>query len=218
MSRSRIIGKDQAGGAESFDFPAVDPTAADALRGAANGGAHLLTAGQLDTLQRQAQDEARQRGFEEGLAAGKTELASRIARLTTLGQAFAQPFQALEEAVEEEIVALAVQLACHLARREIERDPVVLQAAVHDCLAVLAPTVRDVTLYLNTEDAALFRGQLPAQAELKFKLAADPALARGDLRVASGSSLVDGTLLARCTEIIAATRTRSTGSVPEQRA
>jgi flagellar assembly protein FliH len=217
VSRSRIIGKDQAGGAASFDFPAVDPTAADALRGAAKGGAHLLTAGQLDTLQRQAQDEARQRGFEEGLAAGKAELTSRIARLTSLGQAFAQPFQALEQAVEDEIVALAVQLACHLVRREIERDPVVLQTAIHDCLAVLAPSVRDVTLYLNTEDAALFRGQLP-QPELKFKLATDAALARGDLRVASGSSLVDGSLVVRCAEIIAATRTRVGGGAPEQRA
>lgn len=206
MRRSRIIGKDQAGAAASFDFPAVDPTAADALRGATKGGAHLLTAGQLDTLQRQAQDEARQRGFDEGLAAGKTELAARVARLTALGQAFTQPFQALEQAVEDEIVALAVQLACHLVRREIERDPVVLQAAIHDCLAVLAPTVRDVTLYLNTEDAALFRGQLPPQAELKFKLSTDAALARGDLRIASASSLVDGTLAARCAEIIAATR------------
>jgi flagellar assembly protein FliH len=212
--RSRIIGKDQAAGAASFDFPPVDPTAADALRGAAKGSAHLLTAGQLDALTRQAQDEARQRGFDEGLAAGKAELVARIARLSALGQAFAQPFQALEQAVEEEIVALAVQLACHLVRREIERDPAVLQAAVHDCLAVLSPTVRDVTLYLSTEDMALFRGQLPAQADLKFKLATDAALARGDLRVASSSSLVDGTLAARCAEIIAATRVRAPMAEP----
>ena len=216
MKRSRIIGKDQAGSAATFDFPAVDPTAADALRGAAKGGAHLLTAGQVDTLQRQVQDEARQRGLDEGLAAGKTELAARIARLTALGQAFAQPFQALEQAVEDEIVALAVKLSSHLVRREIEHDPVVLQAAIHDCLAVLAPTVRDVTVYLNAEDAALFRGQLPPQAELKFKLATDAALARGDLRVASGSSLVDGSLAVRCAEIIAATRIGS--GAPEQRA
>jgi flagellar assembly protein FliH len=210
VSRSRIIGKEQAASAASFDFPAVDPTAADALRGAAKGSAHLLTAGQLDTLQRQAQDEARQRGFEEGLAAGKIELESRIARLTALGAAFAQPFQVLERGVEDEIVALAVRLACHLVRREIERDPAVLQAAVHDCLAVLAPGVRDVTLYLNPDDAVLLRGQLPPQAELKLKLAADASLARGDLRVASSSSLVDGSLAARCAEIIAATRVGGT--------
>ncbi|HVY64333.1 MAG TPA: FliH/SctL family protein [Gammaproteobacteria bacterium] len=206
MSRSRIIGAEQAVGAASFDFPAVDQSAADALRGAAKGSAHMLTAGQVDVLQRQAQEEARQRGFEEGLAAGKAEFASRVARLTALGAAFAQPFQTLEESVEEEIVALAVQLACHLVRREIERDPAVLQAAVHDGLAALAPSVRDVTLYLHPDDAALFRSHAPAQTDFKFKLATDASLARGDLRIASATSLVDGSLAARCAEILAAVR------------
>ena len=51
-----------------------------------------------------------------------------------------------------------------------------------------------------------FRSQLPPQEALKFKLATDAALARGDLRVASASSLVDGSLATRCGEIIAATR------------
>ena len=141
MIRSRIIGKDDASEAESWDFPAVDPTAADALRGAAQGGAHLLTAGQLDALQRQAQDEARQRGFEEGLASGKAELAARLTRLTALAAAFTQPFQALEQDVEEELVALAVQLASHLVRREIEHDPALLTAAL-----TLPPSAAHITL------------------------------------------------------------------------
>jgi flagellar assembly protein FliH len=204
--RSRIIGKDEAADADRWDFPAVDPTAADALRGAAQGGAHLLTAGQLDALQREAQEEARQRGFEEGLAAGNAELATRIARLTALAAAFTQPFQALEQDVEDQLVALAVQLACHLVRREIEHDPALLTAAIHDCLAVLAPSARGVTLYLHPDDATLVRGQLPPQSEHRFKLATDAALARGDLRVTSASSLVDGGLAARCAEIIATAR------------
>jgi flagellar biosynthesis/type III secretory pathway protein FliH len=37
----------------------------------------------------------------------------------------------------------------------------------------------------------------------------DPELARGDMRVASSSSLVDGSLAARCAEIIAAARAAS---------
>jgi flagellar assembly protein FliH len=204
--RSRIIGKDQAADVDRWDFPAVDSTAADALRGAAHGGAHLLTAGQLDALQRQAQDEARQRGFEEGLAAGKTELAARVARLTALATAFTQPFQALEQDVEEQLVALAVQLACHLVRREIEHDPPLLTAAIHDCLAALAPGARSVTLHLHPDDAALVRGQLPAESELRFKIATDATLGRGDLRVTSASSLVDGSLATRCAEILATAR------------
>jgi flagellar assembly protein FliH len=212
--RSRIIGKDEGSDADRWDFPAVDPTAADALRGAAHGGAHLLTTGQLDVLQRQAQEEARQRGFEEGLAAGKAELAARLARLTALATAFTQPFQALEQDVEEELVSLAVQLACHLVRREIAHDPALLMAAIHDCLAVLAPDARSVTLHLHPDDAALVRGQLPPERELRFKLAPDAGLGRGDLRVTSASSLVDGSLAARCAEIIATARLTASAAEP----
>jgi flagellar assembly protein FliH len=199
--RSRVIGKDDAT-AGRWDFPAVDQSAADALRGAAKGGAHLLTAGQLEALEREVREEARQRGYADGLAAGKAE----AARLQALVAAFTHPFQGLERAVEDEIVGLAVELARHLVRREVEHDPAVLHAAVADCLAVLAPTVRDITLHFNPEDAVLMRSQLPAGAEQPFKIASDPKLGRGDLRLVSGSSLVDGTIAARCAEIVAAAR------------
>ena len=204
--RSRVIDKNAAPGADRWDFPAVDHTAADAMRGAAKTGAHLLTAGQLDALERQVKEEARQRGFEEGLAAAKVEVAARIARLEALAGAFTHPFLSLEQAVEDEIVGLGVQLARHLVRREVEHDPAVLHAAVADCLAVLAANVRDVTVYFNPEDAALVRSASPAGAEQRFKIASDPKLGRGELKLASSSSLVDGTIAARCAEILAAAR------------
>lgn len=204
--RSRVIDKSAAAAAGRWDFPPVDHTAADALRGAAKMGAHLLTAGQVEALESQVKEEARQRGYDEGLAAGKTEAAARIARLEALVAAFAHPFQSLEQSVEDELVGLAVKLASHLVRREIEHDPALLHAAVADCLAVLSAQVRDVTVYFNPEDAALVRGGLPAGAEQRFKIGSDPALGRGDLRLASASSLVDGTIAARCAEILAAAR------------
>ena len=207
--RSRIIGKDEAQGVDRWDSPAVDATAADALRGAQRGGSHLLTAGQLDALQRQVHEEAYRRGFDEGLAAGKAELASRAARLAALGVACAEPFHSLDRAVEDEIVNLAIGLSVHLVRREIAADPALLHAAIHDCLAVLASTVRDVTLYLHPDDVALLKPELAASGEVRFKLAADSNLARGDLRVASSSSVVDGSLSARCAEIIAVARAES---------
>jgi flagellar assembly protein FliH len=204
--RSRVIGKSAAPAADRWNFPAVDPTAAEALRGAAKTGAHLLTAAQLEALERQVKDEAKQRGYEEGLAAGKAEIAARIARLDGLAAAFVHPFQGFEQAVEDEIVGLAIQLARHLVRREVESDPAVLHAAVADCLAVLATNVRDVTLYFHPDDAALVRAELRGGAEQRFKIASDPALGRGDLRLVSESSLVDGSIAARCAEIIAAAR------------
>jgi flagellar assembly protein FliH len=202
--RSRVIAKDAAQAAGRWDFPDVDQTAADALRGATKTGAHMLTASQLESLERQVKEEARQRGYEEGLAAGKAEVASRIARLEALVAAFAQPFQNLEQGVEDEVVGLGVALARHLVRREIEHDPAVLHAAIADCLAVLAASVRDVTIHFNPEDAALVRQG--GGAEQRFKIASDPELGRGDIRLTSGSSLVDGTIKARCAEIVAAAR------------
>jgi flagellar assembly protein FliH len=203
--RSRVIDKSAAPTAGRWNVPAVDHTAADALRGAGKTGAHLLTAGQVELLERQVKEEARQRGFEEGLAAGRAEAAARIARLEALAAAFTHPFQALEQAVEDELVGLAIELARHLVRREVAHDPAVLHAAVADCLAVLAATVRDVTIYFNPEDAALVRSQWPA-GEQRFKIATDLELGRGDLKLTSSSSLVDGTIAARCAEIIAASR------------
>ncbi|HUL80650.1 MAG TPA: FliH/SctL family protein [Gammaproteobacteria bacterium] len=204
--RSRIIDKEQAGAADRWDVPSVDASAADALRGAYKGSAHLLTAGQLDALQKQVHEEAFRRGFEEGLAAGKAELASRVARLAALAESFSQPFQNLESSIEDELVNLSVELASHLVRHEIAHDPAQLHAAINDCLGVLASTVRDVTLHLHPDDAALIRADIKAGTETRFTVAEDAALQRGDLRITSGSALVDGRLSARCAEIIAAAR------------
>jgi flagellar assembly protein FliH len=204
--RSRIIDKEHAGEIDRWDVPSVDATAADALRGAQKVSAHLLTAGQLDALQKQVHDEAFKRGFDEGLAAGKSELASRVARLTALAESFSQPFQGLERSVEEELVNLSVELASHLVRHEIAHDPALLRAAIGDCLGVLATTVREITVHLHPEDAAIVRAEIHAGTETRFALAEDPALQRGDLRITSGSALVDGRLSARCAEIIAAAR------------
>jgi flagellar assembly protein FliH len=204
--RSRIIDKEQAGAADRWDSPSVDASAADALRGAYKGSAHLLTAGQLDALQKQVHDEAYRRGFDEGLAAGKAELASRVARLAALAESFGQPFQNLESSIEDELVNLSVELASHLVRHEIAHDPAQLHAAINDCIGVLASSVRDVTLHLNPEDAAIVRAEIKAGTETRFALAEDPGLQRGDLRITSGSALVDGQLAARCAEIIAVAR------------
>jgi len=203
--RSRVIDKEQGAAAGRWDFPAVDATAADALRGAAKGGAHLLTAGQLEALEKQVKEEARRRGYEEGLAAGKVELTARLARLEALADAFVHPFQGLERVVEDKVVGLAIELARHLMRHEIEADTKLLQAAIGDCLAALSADVRDVRIYFHPDDAALLRSEL-AGAERRFQVASDPTLRRGDLRVTSLTSLVDGSIAARCREIIAAAR------------
>jgi flagellar assembly protein FliH len=206
MARSRIIDTYEASEVDRWDFPAVDASAADALRGAQKSGAHLLTAGQLDELQRQVHEEAYARGFAQGLQAGGEELAARAARLAALAEALALPLANVDRAVEEEIVRLAISLASHLVRREIDRDPSFLRDAVHDCLAALPSSAREVTLHLHPTDAALLKENLANVPDARFAIAQDPDLARGDLRATSVSSQVDGRLEARLAQVLVAAR------------
>jgi flagellar assembly protein FliH len=203
MVRSRIIDRADASEVDRWHSPSVDGSAAEALRGAGLSSAHLLTAGQLDQLQKQVHQEAYARGFDEGIAAGNQEASSRAARLAALAEALAQPLQNVDRAVEDEIVALAVALASHLVRRGIDHDPALLRDAVHDCLAVLPSSARDVTLFLHPSDAVLLRTHLTNAGEQRFKLAEDPNLARGDLRVTSASTQIDGRLEARLMQMLA---------------
>jgi flagellar assembly protein FliH len=207
MTRSRIIEANQAGDVGRWDVPPVDVSAAAALRGASKSSAHLLTAGQLDQLQKQVHQEAYARGYDEGLAAGKQEAQARSARLAALAEALAQPLQTVDRAVEEEIVALAVALASHLVRRDVDHDPALLRDAVHDCLAVLPSSARDVTLYLHPSDAALLKAEAAADAPARCKVAEDRDLKRGDLRVTSTSSQIDGRLETRLMQMLAVATT-----------
>jgi flagellar assembly protein FliH len=202
----RIIDKDEPAAIERWSVPPVDGSAADTLRGARERGAHLLTARQLEELQRLAQEEARQRGLEEGLAAASREVAARVERLTALADALAHPLEHLGQQVEQELIDVAVALASHVIRREIARDAAPTVDAVRECLAALPSGTRDVVLYLNPEDASLVGTHLDLDRPRPWKLESDPSLSRGDLRLSSSSSQVDGRLEARLREIVATAR------------
>ena len=118
MVGSKIIDKSEAVDVDRWDFPSVDDSAAAELKGLHGGNAHILTARQVDELQSQAHDEAYQRGFQEGIDAGREELASRIARLDAIGHALARPLRELDHSVENELLELARALAKHILRRE----------------------------------------------------------------------------------------------------
>jgi flagellar assembly protein FliH len=203
MSSSRIIRGNEALEASRWDAPAVDVSAAAELKGAGGRGAHLLTARQLDDLQRQVHKEAHERGFEQGLADGRAEVGKRVARLEALIAALAAPFEDLDESVERALVDLAIVIAGHLVRRELADDPAELAHAVHECLETLPIAARDVTVYLHPDDLAVVTAELGEDAERAWKLAPDRGLARADVRVQTPSSRIDGSVEKRLAEIVA---------------
>jgi flagellar assembly protein FliH len=188
---------------DRWTAPAVESSVADELKGARGGAAHLLTARQLDELQRQVQQEAHERGFAQGLAEGQQEARRRAERLAALLDALGFPFRELDQAVDEELAKLAVALASQLARREIAGDADFLRRTVRECLGILPVGTRHITVYLNPADADLLVASLPEGPAHDWRLERDAALERGDLRVVSASSQVDGQLESRLAAIIA---------------
>ena len=200
----RIIRQADPSKVDRWQIPSVDESALSELKGAGTGSAHMLTAGQLDELQRKVQQEAQQRGFEQGLKDAKQEIAARVARLTKLFDALAYPFEVLDENVEAELATLAVALASQLVRREIRADQSLLIEMVRECLAVLPSGTRNVVLYLHPDDVALLEGGTASGEQRQWRLQADPKLDRGDIRVESDGSQIDGRLSARLEQIIVA--------------
>ena len=203
---SKIISSEDAREVDRWNAPSVDASAAEALEGARGTQAHLLTARQLDELQRHVQEEAYQRGFAQGLEEGRAELARRASQIDALIAALAHPFNDLDAAIDEELAAVAVALASHLVRREIERDESLVLAAVRDCLAALPHGSRELTLRLCPADAAVVRESLQPDAARDWRIEDDAALAPGDLRVESRSTQIDGRLETRLRELVAAAR------------
>ena len=82
--------------ATTWDVPAID----------GSDGNGYLTAGRLQELQKQAYDEAWQKGHDEGVAAGQVLIEQRAARYEELLRAMAKPFDRLDESVEKQLVEL----------------------------------------------------------------------------------------------------------------
>lgn len=182
-------------------------------------GANLLTAQQLEELQKQAYQEAfergRKEGFEYGLREGreagrnqieqeKAQLRVKGARLETLLHALEHPFEELDEEVVTELVALTKALVKQLVRREIKTDPGQIVAVVRESLNALPVRSRNLQVHLHPEDAAVVRTAFTLNdAEPSWTIIEDPTIARGGCRVISESSRIDVTLESQLAALIA---------------
>jgi flagellar assembly protein FliH len=200
----KVIRGPAAEASSRWEVPPVEDSAVGEFKGAQGKTTHMLTAGQLDELQRKVQEEAHALGFEQGLSEGQTEARDRVARFAALTDALAHPFEVLDETVTAELGAVAVALARQVVGREIEHDDKLLLKMVNECLAILPVGARDIVVYMNPEDEALVASHLAANDERSWQLRSDPTLGRGDLRVASDGSQIDGRLAVRLEEILAA--------------
>jgi flagellar assembly protein FliH len=168
------------------------------------GAGGLLTAGNLEDLQKEAYREAYAQGLKEGIAQGQERLKIQVERFAALMNDLARPFEQADEQVEKELTSLAFALARQLVRRELKSDPTQVIAIIRESIKALPVASRDVRVILHPEDAAIVRQHLaPAAGERAWTAVEDPVMARGGCQVISATSRVDARLETRLNALMA---------------
>jgi len=176
-----------------WDVPAID----------GGGSKGYMTAGRLEAIQKEAYEEAWQKGQAEGLKAGETAVQQRVERLEQLLLALAKPFDELDEQIEKQLVELAMAVTKQLFRREIREEPTHVIGVVREAIKLLPVASRNVQVHLHPDDAALVREYLtPVEAEPAWVVVEDPLETRGGCRVTTENSQIDATAEARLDALI----------------
>lgn len=207
-----------------WDMPDISGRARSAKSDVEKVRSPLLTVQDIETMQKQAYEEAfakgkedgfaqgyeegRKQGYEDGLKKGYDEnvelLREQSMRLSGILETLSEPLDSMDDAVEKELVDLAIAIARQLIRREIKSDPGQIIATVREAVNVLPIAAQKISLTLHPEDAELVRSvfllnERPAPWEIKE----DPLLSRGGCQVDTELSHVDATVERRLAAVIA---------------
>lgn len=172
----------------------------------------LLTAAQLDEIQKAARDEGFEQGrkegqaygHREGLEQGRAEVAARVERLDRILDMLDRPFEQLDQQLENEIVTLVISMVRQLIRREVKLDPGQIVGVVREALGVLPISARNIRVVLHPEDADLVREAYAlGDHDQKWQIDEDPVIQRGGCRILTETSQIDATLDSRLSSLIA---------------
>jgi len=192
--------------------------------------AGMVTARQLEDLQKQAYEEGLKLGKEEGYKAafeqgqeegrhqgrldGQEEVTQIIKRFEQIIQFLAQPLEQVNETVEEELLALSMATAKQIIRREINTNPGQIVAVIKEAISSLPSGSKKITVFLHPADAEIARENLRLSTERSsennglrkeelWSVVEEPLLTRGGCRVETEASQIDASIETRLAEISA---------------
>jgi flagellar assembly protein FliH len=180
----------------------------------------ILTVAEIETMQKQAYEEAfsqgkiegYQQGFDQGFAEGTEkgyqENSELLLKKTTvfadLIESLNEPFKNLDDEVEKELVQLSIGIATQIIRREIKLDPGQIIAAVRETINVLPLSSQKIHLRLHPEDAELVRSALFLdETSTSWAIIEDPLITRGGCKADTDVSHIDATVEHRLAAVIA---------------
>ena len=162
-----------------------------------------MTAGRLESIQKDAYQEAWQKGLADGLKAGEKDLRERTERLDQLLCSLARPFEALDEEVERQLVDLSMTIVKQLFRREIRQNASHVIGVVREAIQLLPMAAREVQVHLHPDDAAIIRECLtPADGDPAWVIVEDPLASRGGCQIITENSRIDASAETRLNALI----------------
>lgn len=180
----------------------------------------VLTAEQIEAIQKQAYAEAFEQGKQQGYAEGKKEgfeaghkqgyeenqhlLQKQAAEFNGLLESLSEPFKSLDEAIEQELVKLTIAIASQLIRRELKLEPGEIVGVVREAINALPLASQKVTVNLHPDDAALVRSALKLDESMPpWRLQENPLLSRGGCTVETEVSRIDASVESRLAAVVA---------------
>ncbi len=166
---------------------------------------------ELAALRQRAADEGRLAGYAAGQAAAREE----AVRLQRAVEGLEQALTELDQQVADELLALAVEIARQVVRREISAHPEVILGVVHEALEQLPH--QHATIYLNPEDSSLVRSHLgDSLAHAGHRILEAPHLKQGDCLVEVGGSQIDAKVATRWRRVVESLGIESAWTQPEE--
>ena len=204
---SKVISREATQDFRRWDLPIVEDVSAAVKNAKHDKSPGLMTAEQIERIQKQAYKEAYDAGYkkgqQEGLRSGQRESDYKINLLGEMLDSLAHPFEELDDAVEQQLVSLSLAIARQLVRRELKADPAQVIGVIHEALAALPVGSRDVKVCLHPDDVVLVRGIMTqTEADRNWSLVNDPGLIRGDCRILTEVSQVEATLEKRLAAVV----------------
>lgn len=157
----------------------------------------LPTVDEVEGIRQVAQEE----GYSAGYAAGRAAAQEEAMRIGSAAASLDRALSGFDQKVGEELVALAMEIARQVLRREITARPEIILDVVREALLQLPH--QHAAIYLHPDDAALVRASLgEAFSHAGHRIHEDPALKRGDCLVETGGSLVDASVATRWRRVV----------------
>jgi flagellar assembly protein FliH len=164
---------------------------------------------ELERLCAQARAEGYEAGYQAGFTIGKRngyaegqgEAKAEAARIGQAADNLDQALREFDQQVADELLALAVEIARQVVRKEIATQPDMILAVVNEALSYLPH--QHAAIHLNPGDATLIRSYLGDMlTHSGHRILEEPGMKPGDCLLESGGSQIDATTATRWRRVI----------------